>query len=247
MSQKRRIEEASLNAWPALYSLFYDGWIVRFANGYTKRANSVTPLYTGELAVDSKIAFCEKQYRDKGLVPIFRLPACFDVADLDARLDGREYRQIDVTSVQGRALTNGNLTLSTRAEVLSGDDGLSAWLYHFHRLEPGRKDIETHEAILHRVIGDLCPMTLVVEGRIVACGLGTLHDGYLGLFDIVTAESERRKGYGRELTESLCAWGRLHGADYAYLQVMLSNQPALTLYAQLEFNEHYQYWYRVAP
>jgi len=32
----KRIEEASLNAWPALQHLLFDGWILRFSKGYTR-------------------------------------------------------------------------------------------------------------------------------------------------------------------------------------------------------------------
>jgi hypothetical protein len=32
----QEIEEISLNAWPSLQQILYDGWILRFANGYTK-------------------------------------------------------------------------------------------------------------------------------------------------------------------------------------------------------------------
>ena len=53
------IEERSLNAHPAIETQFYDGWVLRFAGGYTKRANSVNPLYVGALPLDEKIAFCE--------------------------------------------------------------------------------------------------------------------------------------------------------------------------------------------
>jgi ribosomal protein S18 acetylase RimI-like enzyme len=88
-------------------------------------------------------------------------------------------------------------------------------------------------------------MVLAAGGSIVACGLGVLQGEYLGLFDIVTRDSERRKGYGREVTESLLAWGQSQDASYAYLQVMLSNTAAQALYGQLGFGERYQYWYRV--
>jgi N-acetylglutamate synthase len=39
----RYIEELALNAWPSLQPLLLDGSVVRFANGYTRRANSMNP------------------------------------------------------------------------------------------------------------------------------------------------------------------------------------------------------------
>jgi N-acetylglutamate synthase len=242
MSPTRQIEEVSLNAWPALNSLLYDGWILRFARGYTKRANSITPLYRGELDVGTKIDFCTQQYRDQGLRPIYRLPQVAGMTDLETRLAARGYEKIDKTSVQARSLSQ-KIDFEARATVTD----LTHWLDVFHALNPGRKDMETHEAILRCVLGRLCPMTLLDGADIVACGLGVLQGEYLGLFDIVTRDSERRKGYGRKLTKSLLAWGQNQGASYAYLQVILGNKPARALYEQLGFSEQYQYWYRIAP
>ena len=45
----RRLEEVAMNAWPALQQMLFDGWIVRFAQGYTKRANSVHPRLASDL------------------------------------------------------------------------------------------------------------------------------------------------------------------------------------------------------
>lgn len=39
------IEELSLNHWQPLSTLLYDGWVLRFANGYIKRANSINPIH----------------------------------------------------------------------------------------------------------------------------------------------------------------------------------------------------------
>ena len=50
-----QLEELSINAWPSLQTMLYDGWVLRFSDGYTKRANSSNPLYGGVLSVDEKI------------------------------------------------------------------------------------------------------------------------------------------------------------------------------------------------
>lgn len=42
--QMRTIAEISLNAWTCLQQNLDDGWILRFADRDTKRANSVNPL-----------------------------------------------------------------------------------------------------------------------------------------------------------------------------------------------------------
>ncbi len=67
------LEELSMNAWPALKTHLYDGWVLRFANGYTKRANSVHPIYSSTLPVGEKITFCEGLYGREGLPTVFKL------------------------------------------------------------------------------------------------------------------------------------------------------------------------------
>jgi hypothetical protein len=72
-ARARRIEESSLGAWPALLDSDFDGWRLRFADGYTRRANSITPLSPSRLALEDKIAACECLYAERGLPAIFRL------------------------------------------------------------------------------------------------------------------------------------------------------------------------------
>ena len=84
------------------------------------------------------------------------------------------------------------------------------------------------------------------DGRLIACGMGVVEDGHVGLFDLVTDAGFRNRGYGRQLLFDLLEWGQRRGARTAYLQVMLNNAPALHLYAKVGFKEAYQYWYRIA-
>ena len=71
----RHLEELTLNAWPSLASLVYDGWILCFSNAYTRRANSVHPLYPSSLDLADKIATCESMYAARGLETVSKSPA----------------------------------------------------------------------------------------------------------------------------------------------------------------------------
>ena len=102
----RSMEESALNSWPALQQMLYDGWVLRFSKGYTKRANSVNPLYLSRLESIPKVAVCENLYRERSMPPIFRLTPLAP-EDLDSILDVRGYKRIDPTLVMRRDYGSG--------------------------------------------------------------------------------------------------------------------------------------------
>jgi ribosomal protein S18 acetylase RimI-like enzyme len=240
----RTIEELSMNAWPAMQTLHYDGWVLRFADGYTKRANSVYPLYPSKLDVDEKIEFCESFYRDRNLPAIFKLTHASTPADLDARLDEHGYRAGARTSVQLLDLKTGEHEIPSDV-VLTSEDS-EPWHAAFARMNNVSADRRaTHENILHAILPEKCYASIRIDGDIVGCGLGVLQTSYLGIFDIVIDPGQRGQGRGTSLMNALLAWGQNHQAHTAYLQVMCDNEPALRLYEKLGFQEKYQYWYRI--
>lgn len=243
----RTLEELTINAWPAPHSLFYDGWVLRFGAGYTRRANSISPLYASTRDFDEKIAVCERLYTDQGLNTVFKLTSNDDPAGLDAMLETKGYRADAHTAVQLVDLHDfsaGPLARAGLEEQLT-----EAWLDAYCRMSgpQAEKGRQTHAQILRAILPARGFATITVEGRIVACGLGVFQDGWIGLYDIVTDSAYRRQGHGLELVQALLAWGKDHGAQRGYLQVMLDNPPALALYARLGYREAYRYWYRTRP
>src|SRR5262245_5004288 len=126
-AKARRVEEASLNAWPALQQLLYDGWLLRLSRGFTKRANSIAPLRAGELPIDRKLEFCATVYRRAGLDPVFRLATVHPLGDLDARLHARGWARIDPTVVLAIDLEPAKPPDTTTFVELEIDDWIAAY------------------------------------------------------------------------------------------------------------------------
>jgi GNAT superfamily N-acetyltransferase len=241
-----RIEELSLSGWPALQTQLYDGWILRFAEGHTKRSNSVNPLYPSSLPIGGKIEDCEAIYADRGLSPTFKLLEDPSQAPLDRELARRGYGILDPTSVQRLGLSSW----AAKREPPSGfrvelrRDFGRGWAEDYCSLNR----IEEKRAIVERILGNVICEKLVarayIEDTLVACGYGALDQGWVGLFDIVVREGERGRGFGEGLVGAILSEARERGAGQAYLQVVAANAPAVKLYAKLGFAEAYRYWYR---
>ncbi|HEY3368043.1 MAG TPA: GNAT family N-acetyltransferase [Symbiobacteriaceae bacterium] len=244
MDPRRRIEERSLNALPALQTFVYDGWLLRFANGFTKRANSINPLYDSQLPLEVKVAECERLYADQGLPVVFKLTRFSSPANLDTVLDERGYTRQSPTSVQLLDLESVEPAATTGVAVYErvSDHWLRAFA-EMNQIKAGNRPVLAQ--MLQNLIPPACFMLLREDQQAVACGLGVLEDEYLGLFDIVTSPAYRNQGLGAQLVRNLLTWGKARGASTAYLQVVADNLPALRLYAKLGFKEAYQYWYRV--
>lgn len=240
----RFIEEAAMNAWPALQQNLYDGWVLRFSEGYTKRANSVNPLYDGILALDEKVAYCEQLYTKQSLPTIFRLTSPLAPAELDLLLEKKRYKILDPTIVMSLELDSWHEHEST--DLSFQQYQLDPWLQAFSSLSGYSLEKQPiHGQMLGSIISPCLLATLQISGKPITCGLGVLQGEYYGLFDIVTHPDHRNQGYGRIFITKLLNWAQNHGARCAYLQVMENNAPARHLYNSLGFEKIYHYWYRV--
>jgi len=239
-----QIEELALNAWQSLQTLVYDGWVLRFANGYTKRANSVNPIFESHLSVADKVEACERLYRARHLEVVFKMTTAAQPANLDDELSARGYRRDSPTSVQLAELNDVDVHVAD--SIVVTESLTEAWLSDFMRLSGVNA---SRRATLQQMLNG-SPLlngffALRRDTQTLACGLGVVQNEFVGLFDIVTDANFRQQGHGQTLVQNILAWGKTHSARIAYLQVMLNNAPALRLYAKLGFKEIYQYWYRI--
>ena len=239
----RRIEQISLNAWPARHTVVYDGWLLRLTNGVTRRANAVYPLFDSTIDLESKIAFCEHFYASRNLPTIFKLTKSSFPEILDEKLADLGYLRDAETSVQVIDTDSfSEIGAQVEIEPQMSDEWLEQFMA-FNGYEPALRD--GYRQIMEQIGFKTAFLSLKMDGNCVGCGLGVVEGEFVGIFDVVVKPDFRRRGYGREVVESLIAWGKRQGATTAYLQVMLNNLRAMRLYEMIGFAEIYRYWYRV--
>ena len=239
------LEQAALAAWPALTTEWYDGWVLRFARGYTRRANSITPLDAGLLPLQDKVAQCVARYRDEGLEPVFRLVDRGAALTVDAWLAARGWQQRDPTLVLWRALS------AVDAPAPSLDEAqclpLAAWIAAYVAVTGDQRDQGAHAEILQRIGPRAARLALLRGGEPVACALAVWSEPFVALVDLAVRPDWRRQGLGNALVRQALRWGQAQGAEGMLLQVVAANAPARALYAGLGFEPAYSYWYRHPP
>jgi hypothetical protein len=65
------MESRLVNAWPAFEIEYADGWLMRFAEGYSKRANAATPIVPGAGSIRTSSAHAGL-FEARGIAPCFR-------------------------------------------------------------------------------------------------------------------------------------------------------------------------------
>jgi ribosomal protein S18 acetylase RimI-like enzyme len=241
----QRLEAIALRAWPALEVESLPGWIRRFSDGYTKRANSINGLDPGARLDPDVIDAMEAAYRRRALPPIWRITPLAPPA-ADGMLAARGYSRIDESLVQVVPL-DGSFGADPAVTIAS--EPSPAWLASFAELSPVNQRHRLAMTRMLRSIASPVGFALVEDpaaaGQPLGFALGVVDGDHLGVFDMLVAPAARRRGLARRVLRSLCAWGHSHGARVAYLQVVAANAAAIALYADHGFQTSYRYWYRV--
>lgn len=240
----RFIEELSMNAWPSLQTTLYDGWVLRVSAGYTKRANSVNPLYNSKIDLSQKIDYCKKFYERLGLPVVYKITSDSNLTNLDNKLLELDYANIDETSVKVLDLSVFDASDDPSTNV--SYEFTEEWADLFISSSKIRKDSTkiTLKSMLNNIIGKTIWVTHLINGKAVGFGFGVIDNGYVGIFDILVDESSRGKGYGRAVMNKILLEAKKLGVNKAYLQIVVGNTVAENLYNKLGFKEIYRYWYR---
>ncbi len=243
----RTVQEAALNGWPALREIVFDGWLLRFADGHTRRANSVHPLWPGTYPLDGKIRHCEAVYAAQGLPTLFCVPSTAP-PDLGHALDERGYGPPeDETRLLHMDLAR---TAPLLPEGVHLDEGLpgDGWLRTLAALQGQSEAAQrTHRKILEALAIPAVFASVPVEGgRLGAIAFGAVHHGMVCVNSVATDPEFRRRGLAQGAISAVLAWARdRKGATGACVPVVAENAPAVALYQGLGFKDEVcRYHYR---
>lgn len=242
-----QIEGATLTAWPAL-RIVHDGlWLWRYANGLTKRSNSIQVLDPSDGSyAELRLVRLAELSKHFGIAPMVRVTPLTPPELIDV-LDGLLWDEIELSDVMAMEMPDADFPVGVQSRYFDPND--PEWLKAMaHMAGYDAEQIETQRQIMEMIS---CPARGVLvyhkAGLPVAAAL-TAVSGNIGVYlNVVTHPSARGNGYGRAVMSAALNWARSAGATYSALQVLANNVPAQALYQSLGFGEVYNYSYRRAP
>ncbi|ADL48826.1 GNAT family N-acetyltransferase [Micromonospora aurantiaca (nom. illeg.)] len=258
------LELAADEAWPAPVRGRLGDWRLRWADGWTGRANSALPVGDPDRPLPAALDAVQRWYAERGGSALVNTPLPL-AAPVGAELDARGWTSrppVLVQTVPLRTLTVPPAVPLPTSTPLPADApaGVPAdvppvtltdapaddWL----AIAAGRKGGLPDAA---RQVLTGTPRVRFAElredGRLLAVGRGTVTGAgrWLGVSLLETVPEARRRGLAATVVRALAGWGAAEGATHTFLQVEQSNSGAVALYRGLGFTTHHTYLTRVAP
>jgi ribosomal protein S18 acetylase RimI-like enzyme len=235
------LERHCVRGWLALAAPLGQ-WTLRAADGFTGRANSChavgDPGVPIPAAADRVVEFA----RQHGIAPMVQV--------ITGSAEEQALRALGWTDtyVPAHVLATRLVDLLTQGPAPDGvrvvEDLEQSWLDAFQRSRPNDADPD----LLQLLLNGNPPRAFGSAGEpVFAMARGQLSGDWLGLVSVWTRPDQRRQGWATRLTTALGHWAARHGARYAYLQVDVANQGAITTYQRLGFTRHHGYHYLAPP
>jgi ribosomal protein S18 acetylase RimI-like enzyme len=238
-----RIEAAFDAAWPSLAADRVGDWVVKRADGVSRRSNSANPLGPDARLDSGGMATIQALYRTAGRPAYVRIPSVLDPG-VDAGLEHAGW------SFEGESVTLiGPLDGAGPADAELRPSPSLEWLAASHRIN-GREAAlgVAFDSVLRRLQAPAVFAAVRRQDQIVALAYGALHGGWLSIEAVGADAAWRGQGLAGQAVSALMEWAAGQGADGACLQTQADNHPAQALYRRLGISrELYRYHYRRAP
>jgi GNAT superfamily N-acetyltransferase len=239
VNAREKLELTCSKAWPPLAEETLGEWRLRWAGGFTGRANSALAVGdAGRPLAGALRAVCDFAH-DRGIPPMVqvvrdspneRAIAAAGWVPAIGHGAGHEVEVLTAPLVPAPAVPG----------VTVGDEPGPGWW------ELTLRPVEDTPAARQVLTGGKVGYGLaVVEGSVAGAVRAALVDDWLHVGRLAVHPAFRRRGLASALMGAVQTWGAEHGADHAVLQVAEGNSGALALYAGLGYAPHHRYRYWV--
>lgn len=239
MNAPETLEFACSRAWPPLVEEPLGEWRLRWADGFTGRANSALAVGDPGRPVPEALRVVCDFAHDRGIPPMVQVlrdsPNEHAIAAEGWAEAKRHHRGHEVV-----VLTTPLTGTATADGVTVHDEPTPEWWAL--TLGPG-EDTDAARAVLTG--GKVGYGVATLDGVTAGVVRGALVDGWLHVGRLEVDPAFRRRGLASALMGGLHAWGAEHRAGHAVLQVAEGNSGALALYAGLGYAPHHRYRYWV--
>jgi GNAT superfamily N-acetyltransferase len=236
------LELAAAEGWPAPVRDRLGDWLLRYADGWTGRANSALPVGDPDRPLPAAVDAIEAWYAARGAPALVNVPLPL-AAPLAALLDERGWGARPPVLVQ-------TAPLGTVRQAAVAPDGSppveltgtpsEGWLALVGARKAGLPPAARH---VLTAVDQVRFAHVHADGELVAVGRGTVTGAgrWLGLTVVEVVPAARRAGLARLVVRALADWAAGLGAVQAFLQVEEGNTAALGLYRGLGFTTHHTY------
>ncbi|RJQ79624.1 GNAT family N-acetyltransferase [Amycolatopsis panacis] len=238
MDAGEKLEIVCSRAWPPLAEEPLGQWRLRWADGFTGRANSALAVGDPGMPVPEALgAVCEFAHARsiRPAVQVVEDSALERAVAAQGWVEQVGHAAGHRVTVQTGPLPSGP---APAAEVL--DEPTPQWW----ELTAGSRYPSAAER--HVLTTGKVGYGVVTSGGVTAGAVrGAVVDGWLHVARLAVRPDFRRRGLAATVLHALAAWGRAQGATQWVLQVALGNAGALALYSALGCSEHHRYRYWV--
>ncbi len=227
---------------------FLGGWRLRWADGFTGRANSVLAVGDPDRPVPAALrAVCDFAH-DRGIPPMAQVVrdspnehAIAAAGWVPATSHGAGHEVVVLTApLEKRRFHVKATPPGGRFHVKVADEATAGWWELVLGSDAGT---EAARAVLG---GGKVGYGVATDGEVTTAAVrGALVDGWLHVGRLAVRPEHRRRGLASALMAALGSWGVEQGAGSAVLQVAEGNSGALALYAGLGYAPHHRYRYWV--
>jgi len=241
------LDELMANAWRPVLEEARGGWRYRWADGVTRRANSVLAL-GADGNVEELVDYAEAFYGQRGAPTLIQVSTASAPQGLAAYLQVRGYRSTARTVVEEAATQHVVDQARSSVEIEITEAPTDEWLRAYWSVVEAIRGGKGPDIAVYRdfLLAPGLPTAFAAVRRgsqVIGVGQLVIERGWGGVQCMATDATNRRQDVASAVLNGLAKEALRRGVGQMYLAVMADNDAATALYDSAGFRTSHEYSY----